>query len=116
MTDLCLADAKEAAVAQSAKADSSRDRTVNNHVRGAQGNDSEEPSNREEGLELWQSLMSQRFVNGEDTDFEYHEVDDSDEYDDLAELSRAEEDQYYHQEQPSFTKEEPSGETGIQDF
>jgi Coiled-coil domain containing protein (DUF2052) len=79
---------------------------------------SEVPMTREEGLERWEYEMGLRFLRGDDWDFEYATVDESEEWDDKAEEDREKLDEYLEGEQASFILEggQPLGETGIQDF
>ena len=79
------------------------------------------PPSKEEGEKLWRWEMTQRFMRGEDRDFDYTEVDENDEYDDWDEAQE----QYFDDEEPEWTVEgenggdinmQLQGETGIQDF
>ena len=56
-------------------------------------------STKEEGLELWREYLAERFVRGEDGDFDYGAVDGNDEYDELA--RRDAEDAWFDDEEPS---------------
>lgn len=77
------------------------------------------PQDKEEGFKRWKYEMEMRFLRGDDEDFEYATVDDSEEYDDKAEEERMEMEEYLAGEEERFVLEdgqEPQGETGIQDF
>ncbi|KAK9366875.1 coiled-coil domain-containing protein-domain-containing protein [Lipomyces kononenkoae] len=85
---------------------------------------------REEGERQWQYLMTLRFLEGLDTDFDYDEVDFDEEWDDLAQLARDREDEYFDAEEPTWYEGDNQGDrmddrssghilkgqTGIQDF
>ncbi|KAK7539134.1 coiled-coil domain-containing protein-domain-containing protein [Phyllosticta citricarpa] len=76
---------------------------------------------KEEGLARWRDDMTQRFLRGEDRDFRYEEVDESDEWDDVAEEERTAQDRYFDDEDPAWVHSGPgtpaiTGETGVQDF
>lgn len=60
--------------------------------------------------------MTMRFLRGDDYEFTYKEIDESDEWD-LIE-GREEEDKWFDEEEPHWTDYDgaKSGETGIQDF
>lgn len=91
----------------------------------------EAPKTKEEGLERWQWEMSLRFLRGEDQDFDYENVDQSEEWDDELE-GRDEEEKWFEDEEPEWIassgeegengsvkkaeKNRTGGETGIQDF
>lgn len=73
--------------------------------------------NRDEGWEKWIDFMGQRFLRGDDHDFDYVVVDDNENYDDRDEEEREKLEEYLDAETPKFIGEDgPSGETGIQDF
>ncbi|KAF2843233.1 hypothetical protein M501DRAFT_925616 [Patellaria atrata CBS 101060] len=83
------------------------------------------PKTKEEGKERWLYEMTMRFIRGDDDDFDYKGVDESEEFDDRDEEIREEEERYFEQEEPEWVLEEPgtsgeksklTGETGIQDF
>jgi hypothetical protein len=95
-----------------------------NYIRGPDGEIIPEekedvPVDKDEGVTRWRYEMELRFMRGDDHDFEYVEVDDSEEYDDLAEEDRARQDEYFGLEEPTFLLEDgkqPEGETGILDY
>lgn len=77
--------------------------------------------NKEHGLELWKTFLEDRFVKGDDQDFEYEKVDEDENLDSLE--RDEEEDIWFEAEEPSWVEEDEShkgvgkrGETGIQDF
>lgn len=79
------------------------------------------PPSKEEGDKMWRWEMTMRFLRGEDHDFDYKSVDESDEYDDWNEAQE----QYFDEEEPEWTVDDAGGgdihshlqgETGIQDF
>ncbi len=74
------------------------------------------PADREEGLSRWKHQMTIRFLNGEDYDFPYKEVDESEELDVIE--NREAEDRWFEDEEPQWVGKGDGlqGETGIQDF
>lgn len=78
------------------------------------------PSSKEDGFERWKFGMTLKFLKGEDPDFNYAEIDESNEWDTIE--SNEEEERWFDDEEPEWVKEDdPSietigGETGIQDF
>ncbi|KAJ5602912.1 hypothetical protein N7537_005868 [Penicillium hordei] len=79
------------------------------------------PPNKEEGERLWRWEMGLRFMQGNDSDFDYKTVDQNDDYDDHTD----EQDQYFEDEEPEWVVDGTrgddarlnlQGETGIQDF
>lgn len=85
------------------------------------------PLNKEDGQRRWHDAMEQRFVRGEDVDFQYTTVDDNEAYDDRGIEEREEEEKYFAEEEPEWVldgagvgkHEKPKhleGETGVQDF
>ncbi|KAJ5406232.1 hypothetical protein N7465_007516 [Penicillium sp. CMV-2018d] len=79
------------------------------------------PPNKEEGERLWRWEMGLRFMQGNDSDFDYKTVDENDDYDDHTD----EQDQYFEDEEPEWVvdgtrgddaRPNLQGETGIQDF
>lgn len=74
------------------------------------------PQDKEEGLSRWKHQMTMRFLNGEDNDFPYSEVDESEEWDVIE--TREAEDRWFEDEEPQWVGkgDGPQGETGIQDF
>ncbi|KAK9235260.1 coiled-coil domain-containing protein-domain-containing protein [Lipomyces kononenkoae] len=87
-------------------------------------------TSREEGERQWQYLMTLRFLEGQDTDFDYDEVDFDEQWDDLAQLARDREDEYFDAEEPKWYEDDDrgdsmdyksnghtlKGQTGVQDF
>ncbi|CAD6501623.1 BgTH12-01873 [Blumeria graminis f. sp. triticale] len=70
---------------------------------------------KEEGWERWLYVMTLRFLDGEDEDFDYKEVDDSDEWDWVE--RREMEEAWFDAEEPEWLNEDNRQEdTGIQDF
>ena len=124
--DLWRSEAKMEALA---KSDSSRALI---YKRGPDGeivaeDPDEIPFDKEDGKRRWRETMEQRFVRGEDPDFQYTTVDDSETYDDRGIEEREEEEKYFAEEEPEWVlggpgvgQEEkttkPEGETGVQDF
>ena len=95
------------------------------YVRGEDGevlpeDPDEIPKNKEEGFERWKFEMTVKFLKGEDPDFDYHGVDQSEEWDDTE--MKEEEERWFDDEEPEWVGEDQEGvesvggETGIQDF
>jgi len=77
----------------------------------------QQPETKAEGMQIWQRIMTQRFMNGHDTDFDYTTVDMNEDYDDLDEETRIAEDKYYGDQLEEYVESETvTGQTGIQDF
>ena len=86
----------------------------------------EVPMNKEEGLQRWRKEMEGMFLRGEDPDFDYPLVDESEEYDDRGLEEREEEEKWFEEEEPAWIdqlesaefepKSCPVGQTGVQDF
>ncbi|KAJ5512528.1 hypothetical protein N7463_002080 [Penicillium fimorum] len=79
------------------------------------------PPNKEEGERLWRWEMGLRFMQGNDSDFDYTTVDQNEDYDDHSDKQ----DQYFEDEEPEWVvdgtrgddaRPNLQGETGIQDF
>lgn len=75
---------------------------------------------KEEGRELWNEFLAERFVRGDDPDFDYTRIDE-DESLDAMERQDAE-DAWFDDEEPAWASSDesnvtkPCGETGVQDF
>ena len=84
------------------------------------GEDGEEVKTREEGQERWKFEMTVRFLRGGDEDFEYRDVDESEEFDEVE--KREKEERWFDEEEPEWDGEGEErdggtgGETGVQDF
>ncbi len=82
------------------------------------------PRTREEGRLQWEGFLRDRFVRGEDLDFEYADVDGDEEYDVLEREER--EEAWFEAEDPGWVSDSGEGgeqraavllgETGVQDF
>jgi hypothetical protein len=81
------------------------------------------PKDQEEGRELWYDFLRERFIKGDDGDFDYGPVDANDELDTM-ERQDAEE-AWFEDEDPGWADHDDDsspcertlhGETGIQDF
>ncbi|KAL2135020.1 hypothetical protein VTI74DRAFT_10057 [Chaetomium olivicolor] len=82
------------------------------------------PKTKQEGRAQWEEFLRDRFIRGEDDDFDYAVVDEDDEYDALEREER--EEAWFEDEDPGWASEESDGggkaekvlhgETGIQDF
>lgn len=83
------------------------------------------PKDKEEGLHRWRKHMELMFLRGDDPDFDYSNVDDSDEFDDRGIEDREAEEDWFDREEPQWTTNDHesstsacalTGETGVQDF
>ncbi|KAF4548872.1 Hypothetical protein D9617_25g062020 [Elsinoe fawcettii] len=80
-------------------------------------NEEDRPKTKADGQQKWREVMEQRFLRGEDSDFDYGKVDSNEEYDDRDEETRRREDEYFAKQDEEFAGEgSPAGETGIQDY
>ncbi|EMC93819.1 hypothetical protein BAUCODRAFT_36280 [Baudoinia panamericana UAMH 10762] len=70
---------------------------------GVEADEDERAHGREEGRERWVDVMSQRFLRGDDTEFDYSTVDDNEEYDDRGEEDRNQLEQYLGKEDEEFS-------------
>lgn len=85
----------------------------------------EVPKNKMEGIQRWRKEIELRFLRGNDLDFDYKGVDESEEYDDREVHEREEEERWFEKEEPSWFKqsdqdagraENLTGQTGVQDY
>lgn len=85
----------------------------------------EVPKNKEEGIQRWRKEMELTFLRGDDPDFDYEGVDESEDYDDRGVQEREEEEKWFEQEEPSWAEERDedaeragviTGQTGVQDY
>lgn len=83
-----------------------------------------EPETKDEGRQRWEDYLRERFIHGEDDDFDYSPVDTDDALDVME--RREEEEAWFNDEEPQWSTDVDSsgdsggkkleGETGIQDF
>lgn len=72
---------------------------------------------KDEDWDRWVDVIGQRFLRGDDTDFDYEAVDGNDDFDDRDEEARAGLERYLESEEEKFVGDgKPTGETGVQDF
>ena len=85
----------------------------------------EVPENKDDGLQRWRKEMELMFLKGADPDFDYKEVDGSEEYDDRVVQEREAEERWFEMEEPSWVEESNqdvgraeglTGQTGVQDY
>lgn len=118
-----LAAQAEEPSSEDASRDSPEDR--DGAVAVAVDTDSPAPQDRDEGKVRWCEFLTDRFVRGQDEEFDYDEVDFDDSYDVME--RRDAEDAWFEDEDPSWASEPGDGaterqrttkvgETGIQDF
>ena len=83
------------------------------------------PSCKDEGMEIWRREMEMRFLRGQDAEFEYGGVDESEEFDDRGTEEREVEERWFEEEEPRWVigakgedeaEEVLRGQTGVQDF
>lgn len=119
-TDLWRVEAKKEALSHPSPS------SLFTYTRGPQGeireaDKDEVPMSKEEGKIWWRDEMTQRFLRGDDDDFDYAKVDGSDKYNDPEE-ERDIQDAYFDSMESDFDtdgegKEKVlTGETGIQDY
>ncbi|KXX78847.1 Coiled-coil domain-containing protein 97 [Madurella mycetomatis] len=68
------------------------------------------PKTKDEGRRQWEDFLRDRFVRGEDEDFDYAAVDGDDEYDVLERGDR--EDVWFEEEDPGWASDTESGSDG----
>ncbi|KAI9844170.1 MAG: hypothetical protein M1837_005770 [Sclerophora amabilis] len=119
--DLLRSEAKIAALAHPSSATVTYSRGPNGEIYPE--DPVEVPRSKEEGEARWRQEMTLRFLKGEDDDFDYGAVDESEEWDDRAQEEREEEEKYFAEEEPTWvlgegngSEGEVQGETGVQDF
>lgn len=85
----------------------------------------EVPENKDEGIQRWRKEMEMMFLRGGDPDFDYTEVDGSEEYDDRVLQEREAEETWFEREEPNWVNESHeaaggakglTGQTGVQDY
>ena len=82
------------------------------------------PKDKEEGLNRWQKQMELMFLRGDDQDFDYSSVDQSEEYDDRGLEDREVEEDWFEEQEPEWITDcegsdqtkALTGQTGVQDF
>lgn len=106
------------------------DTSIMTYKRGTEGEilaeeKDEVPANKDEGMQRWRKEMELRFLKGQDADFDYTSVDESEEYDDRGAEEREEEEKWFAEEEPEWMVGEGidhpvatrlKGETGVQDY
>ncbi|KAL8839321.1 MAG: hypothetical protein Q9176_004502 [Flavoplaca citrina] len=76
----------------------------------------EAPASKEDGERRWRKQVEQRFLRGDDADFDYRTVDENDQFD-APEEARDIQDQWFEEEEESSSPGPGlAGQTGIQDF
>lgn len=86
--------------------------TTRQRLQGGEAWD-QDVSSKAEGLQLWKEFLEDRFIRGDDDEFDYAAVDGNE---DLDVVARADaEDEWFDKEEPSW-HDNATGETGIQDF
>lgn len=102
----------QSSAAESSIAAGPSTRTTRQRLQGGEAWD-QEASSKAEGLQLWKEFLEDRFIRGDDDEFDYAAVDGSE---DLDVVARADaEDEWFDEEEPNW-HDKASGETGIQDF
>ena len=83
------------------------------------------PHSKVEAMERWNEFLQDRFIHGEDDEFEYGPIDKDDQFDVLEQ--RDQEEEWFNDEEPSWVSDGSGqssgkrermldGETGVQDF
>jgi len=92
-------------------------RAEDGSITGVEADREERAESKEEGRARWVEAMRQRFLQGEDGDFDYEGVDGSEEYDDRGEEEQPYLEAYLARQSEEYLGEGgPRGETGVQDF
>ncbi|OAA74937.1 hypothetical protein LEL_06925 [Akanthomyces lecanii RCEF 1005] len=107
-----LADLREAPLSSASQAPSRPAATTT----GIEETWDQPAESKTHGLELWQAFLTNRFVKGQDEEFDYAAVDGNEEYDGLARMEA--EEQWFDEEEPARVDDAKrlEGETGVQDF
>lgn len=123
--DLWRAEAKVGALANPDQAALMRYRRDASGAIVAEEKD-EVPMNKEEGIQRWRQEMELMFLRGDDVDFDYQGVDESEDYDDRGVQEREEEEKWFEEEEPRWVKAIDdevggaegllTGQTGVQDY
>ncbi|KAI9804392.1 MAG: hypothetical protein M1825_001290 [Sarcosagium campestre] len=122
-SDLMRSEAKIAALNQPESATTTYRRGPNGEIYPEDPADA--PQSKEEGLARWQEEMTQRFLNGADTDFDYVNIDENTDWDDRQLEEREAEEEWFATEEPEWVNGDSTGErssstvhgeTGIQDY
>lgn len=86
-------------------------------VIGVEEDEEDRAHSKDEGWEKWKEVMTLRFLQGRDEDFEYASVDGNEEFDDQAEEDRKRLEEYLNGDDEEFESEGTlRGYTGVQDF
>lgn len=120
--DLRRSEAKLAALASPDSSSVSYRRDSNGEIRAEDARDA--PANKEDGQDRWKREMTERFLRGEDDDFDYGEVDNNEAWDDKVQEARDDEEKWFSEEPARWILDDETagvgkqvtGETGIQDF
>lgn len=92
-------------------------RATDGRIVAVEQDEDDRAKDREDGWERWVDVMGQRFLRGDDFDFNYRSVDESEEFDDRDEEDRRRLETYFEGEEEEFVGEgRPQGETGVQDY
>ncbi|KAF2159719.1 hypothetical protein M409DRAFT_29879 [Zasmidium cellare ATCC 36951] len=92
-------------------------RAQDGSIVGVEADEEFRPRTKEDAWAMWTDVMEQRFLRGDDRDFDYAVVDRNEEFDDRAEEDRSQLEDYVGREDAQFVGEGlPTGETGVQDF
>ena len=92
-------------------------RAPDGSIMGVEQDAEERATSKADGWEKWKDVMGLRFIRGDDSDFDYGTVDDSDEYDDRIEEDRKQLDEYLDGENEEFLGQgKPTGQTGVLDY
>ena len=122
--DLWRSEAKMDALAQPS------DGPITRYPRGQNGQilgeaKDEIPKDKEEGLRRWREQIEHMFLRGDDGDFDYSQVDGSEDYDDRITEEREAQEDWFDEEEPNWaidcdaasaSDKTPQSQTGVQDF
>ncbi|PNS17968.1 hypothetical protein CAC42_3927 [Sphaceloma murrayae] len=80
-------------------------------------NEEDRPRTKQQGQQKWREVMEQRFLRGEDYEFNYAAIDNNVDYDDREEETRQVEDAYFAEQVEEYLGDgSPAAQTGVQDF
>lgn len=92
-------------------------RDAQGSITAVETNEEDRPKTREDGAARWREIIEQRFLRGQDVDFDYSAVDSNDAYDDRREETLQREEGYFDGQEEEYVGEGgEQGQTGVQDF
>ena len=92
-------------------------RDAQGSITAVEMNEEDRPKTRDDGAARWREFIEQRFLRGQDIDFDYSAVDSNDAYDDRREETLRREEGYFDEQEEEYVGDGgEQGQTGVQDF